>query len=254
MIYSTTKIRNTLTLILIPAIDLAQGRVVHAYRGQRDEYQPLRSRLCRSCEPSDVIAGLLGLHAFTTLYIADLDALQDKGDQSTVIKQIRDRFPDLELWIDAGIHTLPRCRRWRQGAPRTTAVLGSETLSDTALLQNKRVTECDTVLSLDFKGNRLLGPADLLERPEHWPTRIIAMCLDQVGSAQGPDTERLRQLERKSPHSELFAAGGVRDLDDLLQLRQLGVVGALLASALHDGRIDAAHITALARSSAEKSS
>jgi len=56
----------------------------------------------------------------------------------------------------------------------------------------------------------------------------------------------MQQLRRKSPRSDLFAADGVRDLDDLLHLRQLGVAGALLASALHNGRIGPAQIAALA--------
>jgi len=232
-------------LILIPVIDLAQGRVVHARRGRRDDYLPVRSKLCRSCEPTDVIAGLLRLHTFSTLYIADLDAIRGLDDQNCVLEKLRDRFPDLEIWIDPGINTRTRYHQWQQLALGST-VVGSETLSDSGLLQNTLAADTDTVLSLDFNADRLLGPPDLLERSEHWPRRVIVMCLDRVGSNEGPDTERLQQLRRKSPRSELFAAGGVRDLDDLLQLRQLGVTGALLASALHDGRIGPAQIAALA--------
>lgn len=232
-------------MIIIPVIDLAQGRVVHARRGRRDDYQPVRSKLCRSCKPTDVIAGLLRLHTFSTLYIADLDAIRGLDDQSSVLQKLRDRFPDLDIWIDPGINTRTRYHQWQQLALGST-VVGSETLSDSGLLQNTLAADTDTVLSLDFNADRLLGPPDLLERPEHWPRRAIVMCLDRVGSNEGPDTERMQQLHRKSPRSELFAAGGVRDLDDLLQLRQLGMAGALLASALHDGRIGPAQIAALA--------
>ncbi|MEN8802104.1 MAG: HisA/HisF-related TIM barrel protein [Thiogranum sp.] len=232
-------------MILIPAIDLAQGRVVHARRGRRDDYQPVRSKLCRSCEPADVIAGLLRLHTFSTLYVADLDAIRGLDNQSSVLGELRDRFPDLDIWIDAGIDSRNSYRRWHQLALGST-VVGSETLSDSGLLQNTMAADTDTVLSLDYNADRLLGPADLLERPEHWPTRVIVMCLDRVGSKAGPDTDRMQQLRRKFPDSDLFAAGGIRDLDDLLNLRQLGVAGALLASALHDGRIGAAQIASLA--------
>jgi len=231
------------TLILIPAIDLAQGRVVHARRGRRDDYPPVRSKLCRSCQPTEVIAGLLRLHTFSTLYIADLDAIRGLDDQTTVLATLRDRFPDLDIWIDPGINTRARYHHWQRLA-LGSIVLGSETLADTGLLQN--TLAADTVLSLDFKGGKLLGPPDLLERPEHWPARVIVMCLDRVGSNEGPHTERMQQLRRQFPQSDLFAAGGIRDLDDLLHLRQLGVTGALLASALHDGRIGPTQIAALA--------
>lgn len=232
-------------MILIPAIDLAHSCVVHGRRGRRHDYQPVRSKLCPTCEPTDVIAGLLRLHTFSTLYIADLDAIRGLGDQTAVLEKLRVQFPDLNIWIDPGINTLTRYHQWQQLALGST-VLGSETLSNTGLLQNTLGADTDTVLSLDFNGDRLLGPPDLLEQAENWPTRVIVMCLDRVGSNEGPDTERMQQLRRKSPGSELFVAGGVRDLDDLLHLRQLGVAGALLASALHDGRIGPEQITALA--------
>jgi phosphoribosylformimino-5-aminoimidazole carboxamide ribotide isomerase len=45
----------------------------------------------------------------------------------------------------------------------------------------------------------------------------------------------------------VLAGGGVRDLDDLRQLAEFGCDGALVASALHDGRLTAADV-AVARS------
>ena len=190
-----------------------------------------------------MVAGLLRLHGFSTLYVADLDAIRRRGDQTAVIKALREQFPKLELWIDPGIDTRVRYDAWRHAVPGLP-VLGSETLADPALLAD--TLAADGLLSLDFRGDTLLGPLDLLERPEHWPRRVIVMCLDRVGADAGPNTKRLQQLRRLSPASQLYAAGGVRDLDDLLRLRQLGVSGALLASALHDGRIGPAQIAAFA--------
>jgi phosphoribosylformimino-5-aminoimidazole carboxamide ribotide isomerase len=51
-------------------------------------------------------------------------------------------------------------------------------------------------------------------------------------------------LARKKP-ANIFAAGGVRNMEDLLTLKQLGVFGALVASALHNGRIKSADIMQL---------
>jgi phosphoribosylformimino-5-aminoimidazole carboxamide ribotide isomerase len=41
----------------------------------------------------------------------------------------------------------------------------------------------------------------------------------------------------RHPEVELITGGGVRDADDLAALRQSGVAGVLVASALHDGRL-----------------
>lgn len=190
-----------------------------------------------------MVAGLLRLHGFSTLYIADLDAIRRRGDQTAVIRALREQFPHLDIWIDPGIDTRARYDAWRNAAPGLP-VLGSETLAEPGLLAD--ALAADGLVSLDFSGDTLLGLPELLERPERWPRRVIVMCLDRVGADAGPNTRRLQQLRRLSPAAQLYAAGGVRDLEDLLRLRQLGVSGALLASALHDGRIGPAQIAALA--------
>jgi phosphoribosylformimino-5-aminoimidazole carboxamide ribotide isomerase len=229
-----------LAVILIPVIDLSAGRVVHARGGERSNYRPLQSQLCRSSQPLQVVAGLLSLHPFTRLYIADLDAITRTGDNTAVISQLHAAFPGLQLWVDTGISIRSDLLLHRARCPGT-AVVGSETLADTALLQTS-VSGDDTVLSLDFRHGLPLGPTDIPAHPELWPGRVIVMSLDRTGSDRGPDLARLRQLRRDAPHCELFAAGGIRDADDLEQLQDLGVTGALLASALHEGRIDAGQL------------
>ena len=56
---------------VVPVIDLMAGRVVHARRGDRSNYRPLESKLTRSSEPVAVVAALLALAPFDTLYVAD---------------------------------------------------------------------------------------------------------------------------------------------------------------------------------------
>ena len=50
---------HAIAMQVIPVIDLSRGRVVHARRGQRELYQPLRSPLCVGSEPLAVVEGLL---------------------------------------------------------------------------------------------------------------------------------------------------------------------------------------------------
>ena len=220
---------------LIPVIDIAHGHAVHAVGGIRENYQPLQSKLCRSSEPVDVVTGLLELYPFTHLYIADLDAIQGRPVQATVLRQLHAAFPALKLWIDAGIRSADQLQSLQQLVP-VTLVLGSETLPDTTLLE--QLPDHDSaILSLDFNAQSFLGPAALLTTPALWPTRVIAMTLDRIGKHQGPDLELLQQLHVSAPSATLYSAGGVRNPDDLHILRASGCAGVLLASALHDGRL-----------------
>lgn len=222
---------------LIPVIDLALGHVVHARGGVREAYRPLKSRLCSSSEPLDVVAGLLDLHPFTHLYIADLDAIQGQPVQSTMLWQLHEHFPALQLWVDAGIRDTSQFYSLKK-LVRITPVLGSETLDNTSLLENPEFHET-YILSLDFQDQTFLGPAALLATPSLWSGRIIAMALGRVGQHRGPDLEQIRQLQNAAPAARLYAAGGVRDPDDLHALQAAGCTGVLLASALHNGRLTA---------------
>lgn len=220
---------------LIPVIDLARGHVVHARGGLRETYLPLQSSLCSSSEPFDVVTSLLDLCPFTHLYIADLDAIQGLPVQSSVLQQLHKGFPALQLWVDTGIRNVDQFYSLKQLAP-VTPVLGSETLADTHVVE-QLPDQDSAVLSLDFQGQSFLGPGTLLAKPLLWPRRVIAMTLDRVGNNRGPGLERLRQLHNAAPGAALYAAGGVRSTDDLNALRSAGCAGALLASALHDGRL-----------------
>src|SRR6267154_6808270 len=95
----------------------------------------------------------------------------------------------------------------------------------------------DAVLSIDYRGEQFLGTPDWLQRPQGWPAHLIAMNLGRVGSGLGPDLHRVAALRRLAPHARLYAAGGVRSLQDLHRCRQAGAAGALVASALHEERI-----------------
>ncbi len=210
---------------LIPAIDLKQGLVVHARGGQRDDYKPVCTEHFNDAAPLILIAAIAELLAPDTVYIADLDAIQGTGDNAATIAQIHERFPALQLWVDSGIQTACALEK----TDRITAVIGTETLRDDIALLN------DYILSLDFKDGKLLGN-DVLARHDDWPATVIALSLDAVGSGGGPDVKALQQL-RACYGGKLIAGGGVRSGDDLKALAELGIDGALAASAIYNGTL-----------------
>jgi phosphoribosylformimino-5-aminoimidazole carboxamide ribotide isomerase len=231
---------------VIPVIDLRAGQVVHARRGERDRYQPVRSVLCDGAEPAAVIEGLLALHGFESLYIADLDAIQGLGNHRAHIAQLRLRFPRLRLWVDAAFSSVSAVRRWQQ-EDLGTPIVGAESLPDLQRLEDiANACEPGTwILSLDFRGTDFLGPQALMAHTGLWPTKIIAMNLAKVGSGEGPDLALLRRLSGGQGFRQVFAAGGVRNASDLYAARNAGARGALIATALHDGSLTAQAIQAV---------
>ncbi|MEQ1578109.1 MAG: HisA/HisF-related TIM barrel protein, partial [Hyphomicrobium sp.] len=53
-----------------------------------------------------------------------------------------------------------------------------------------------------------------------------------------PDLERIADIAQRAGNARrVYAAGGVRNCEDLIAVRQAGAAGALVASALHGGQI-----------------
>ncbi|MDE3176899.1 MAG: nickel transporter [Pseudomonadota bacterium] len=220
---------------VIPVIDLMGRQVVRAKMGERAAYRPIETPLARTSDPVEVVAGLLRLAPFPTLYVADLDAIRGGGDNFAALARLRAAFPALQLWIDNGAADAGAVAAIRAYG---TPVLGSESQRDPALVE----ATPDALLSLDFRGEALQGPGELLARPQLWPDRLIVMTLGRVGSGAGPDLDRLATIRALAGPRRLYAAGGVRDRADLAALERAGAAGVLVASALHDGRLTAADL------------
>ena len=73
------------------------------------------------------------------------------------------------------------------------------------------------------------------------------MDLTRVGADTGPDVDRLKAIIAVAKGRAVFAAGGVRDAQDLAAIASLQAHGALLATALHSEAVTQNEIAALLR-------
>ena len=235
------------SFLIIPVLDLKHGQVVRARAGDRANYHPIVSPLSRGSGASDVLRGLRTLAPFRTVYIADLDAIAGEGDHRAVLGGLATEFPEVEFWLDGGFAS-PATARDAAGSG-FVPVVGTETLATADDLTDIRASLGDAgfVLSLDYRGAEFLGPPEIEHRAELWPDRVIVMTLDRVGTGGGPDLAALGRLARQGKGRAVFAAGGVRGDGDIADLVAAGIAGALVATALHDGRLTATALATLYR-------
>lgn len=227
-------------MLIIPVIDLKEGKVVHARNGNRDDYKPIDSLLCNSSAPHAVISAFLELYPFSNMYIADIDAITGVGSHFELIQTLATDFPQITFWLDCGIRQMNH--RALHIGQNIRPVVGSENMEN--LISYKAVSyACGSrhVLSLDYHHEQSLGTTELHETAKYWPDDVICMSLNHVGSSQGVDMKRLNLLQtlnqqRKTP-SRLYAAGGVRNINDCQRLKDANINGVLIASALHQQQI-----------------
>jgi uncharacterized protein related to proFAR isomerase len=261
---------------IVPVLDLQGGIVVHARRGQRAHYAPLRSPLVDGCEPVPVARALGAVAQTRSLYVADLDALAGAPvDVATLVAL----SAVAELWVDAGATVAERAADLaRAGATRN--VVGTESLGPgapgtqsagapgtrsagapgrrAAGARGRRAAGAPDrqaagapapplVLSIDLRDGRLISPRpELADRDpaaaaplaiELGVRELIVIDLARVGSDSGPPLGAVAELAAALPGLAIYAGGGVRDDADLHALEAAGATGALVATALHEGRI-----------------
>ncbi len=223
-------------MFIIPVIDLSRGLVVHAKRGERQSYQPITSVISASAEPEIVLSSFLELYPFKIIYIADLDAIQETGKQNEIVLELASRYKQCEFWVDAGIKAILN-KSSDYSANNIKLILGSENKLSEELLTSLLKENPDILLSLDFNEHGMIENSYLLKNNSSWPEQVIVMTLSRVGSNNGVDKQCLNKILKLVMNNKIYAAGGIRNTHDLLQLKSMNISGALIATALHTGAI-----------------
>ena len=230
---------------IIPVIDILNGAAVHALRGRRKEYQPLKSILCDYAEPV-AVASAFKRCGFKELYVADLDAIMGYGENFSVLEEIAEKT-DLRLMVDAGVSDLDQAQQvfWYKVSK---VIVGTETLPDLGFVKQaiESFGSDKVTFSLDLKAGKVLSNSELLRSmtPLEVAHRLqsvgvgelIVLDLARVGSSEGVDLILLKLL-LDSLKVKVLVGGGVNNMKDLATLRDMGVYGVLLATALHSGKI-----------------
>ncbi len=240
-------------LPIVPAIDLRNDLVVRGVAGNRAAYQPLDSSLIGSADPETVARWLVQTTQTNTLYVADLDAIEQGRPQWASILAIAHCA---RLWLDAGIGTSCQLGKLElflsQNSIVADVVVGLESLTSSIDL-NEIVARLEAerlIFSLDLCGGQLLTqiPAwaslssiELVETLiKLGIRRFLLLDLAAVGMDAGvPTLELARQIRQRCPHvaMQLIGGGGVRSAADLQAMAEAGFDAALVASALHKGAL-----------------
>jgi phosphoribosylformimino-5-aminoimidazole carboxamide ribotide isomerase len=249
---------------VIGVLDLLQGRAVHARAGVRENYAPVASADSSFAAGDALALAREYVHRFglTELYAADLDAIMTAATQSSVPFQegLIAALAALgaSLWLDAGTSSVAGARR-AVALGASPVVIGLETLASFDALGAicAEVGGHRVAFSLDLRRGEPVTTSALaagLKSPSEAASRLAAraaaagvhrICvidLARVGLVEGPDFASIASVRKAVPELTLVAGGGVRGLDDIRRLAEAGCDGALVGTALHQGRLKPADI------------
>ena len=205
-------------------------------RGERERYEPIDrySKVVSTSDPEEVVRAVRPQE----VYIADLNQITCRGENLRAIIAISRLARTM---VDIGISSLSDLNYLPE---RVTPVLGTETAS-LELIEDAAIQR-EIVVSIDMKNRKVLSrdlklaaasPPDLLRRLNGFSLAgVILLELDRVGTSLGLDREFLEKASSVSDHP-LILGGGVKGPEDLEALEQLNFRGALVATAVHNGKI-----------------
>jgi len=215
--------------LLIPSIDLLDGRIVQLVQGEK-----LRLAF------DDFEYWIEKFSKYPLVQLIDLDAAMRQGDNYALVAQIAKRLP---VQAGGGIHTIERARQvLKAGAQRV--ILGSALFSQEGKVNTAFAADlaaaigADRVVAgIDTKNGRIavkgwksqveLTPDDAIPELEPYVAAFLYTHVDGEGMMQGfpiATAARLRKLTAR----QLIVAGGIRsqqEIDDLNSLGADAVVG-----------------------------
>jgi phosphoribosylformimino-5-aminoimidazole carboxamide ribotide isomerase len=233
--------------MIIPCIDLQDGKAVQLVRGRR-----------RALAVDDVLGLLDRFRDYPILHVIDLDAAMGRGSNARWIKRLC-RQANRKVRVGGGIRTVARASRilsW--GAEKI--IVGSAAFRDGKVDRRflgrlaRRVGKKRVIVALDTESGRIvvrgwrerlkLRPEDVIPELEPYCWGFLSTFVDNEGTMKGTDLAWFRKLRRVT-RLPITAAGGIRSMREVQALEKAGMHAAV-GMAIYTGKL-AADKTGLGR-------
>jgi len=238
---------------IIPAIDLKDGNCVRLLKGDFEKTTEY------SRDPAAIGRRFSAL-AVENLHIVDLDGARSGTQQNAEIVRAIAGESGLKVQLGGGIRTRDDVALWLANDV-TRCVVGSTAINDPERVK-QWIAEFGSdavVLALDVRLDEAGTPRltthgwtkdsgtslwDCLDSyADAGAVHVLCTDVDRDGAMTGPNFALYAEILQRYHSLQLQASGGVRNIDDLEMLREIGLPAAITGRALLDGEITEAEVT-----------
>jgi phosphoribosylformimino-5-aminoimidazole carboxamide ribotide isomerase len=229
-------------VIVIPAVDLRQGRCVRLREGRAD------AETVFSEDPIAVATQWKTLGA-ERLHVVDLDgAFEGAPRQMALVAKIVAAMAPVPVEVGGGLRDLAAVEAVLEAGARW-AVVGTRAALDAAFLRDLcRACRDQIIVAVDARGPRVAvkGWTEVVDETvmalgrracDAGAAALLYTDVSRDGTEQGPNVDDTRALAAAVP-LPLLASGGVAGVSDILRLGALpGVAGVVVGRALYTGAL-----------------
>lgn len=230
---------STPRLVLLPAVDVADGKAVRLTQGEAGSETSYG-------DPVDAAAEWKAAGA-EWIHLVDLDAAFGRGDNRSLLKKVIREVDGVSIELSGGIRDDASLEHALEaGATRVnlgTAALENPEWAASAIGRYGQAI----AVGLDVRGTTLAARGWTREGGDLWEVldrledagcaRYVVTDVTKDGTLRGPNLELLRQVLDRTERP-VVASGGISNLDDIAALRELvplGLEGAIVGKALYAG-------------------
>ncbi|MEN2737855.1 bifunctional 1-(5-phosphoribosyl)-5-((5-phosphoribosylamino)methylideneamino)imidazole-4-carboxamide isomerase/phosphoribosylanthranilate isomerase PriA [Microbacterium sp. X-17] len=226
-------------LILLPAVDIADGQAVRLTQGEAGSETNYGDPVDAALE--------WARQGARWIHLVDLDAAFGRGSNASIIRRVIAEVPGVQVEVSGGIRDDASLEAaLESGAARinlgTAALENPEWAADVIGRYGEAIA-----VGLDVRGTTLAARGWTRDGGELWTvldrleeagcSRYVVTDVTKDGTLRGPNLDLLREMCERTP-KPVVASGGISSLDDIAALRELvplGVEGAIVGKALYSG-------------------
>ena len=225
--------------MLIPSIDLQQGRVVQLVQGER-----------LALSSDDLDAWIDRFRPFPVVQVVDLDAAMGTGSNEVLVRRVCRELP---CQVGGGVRSGGRARSLLEAGARRV-VVGSAFFTSTGVDLDAARAFADAVdreaivAAVDARGGCVavhgwktllpLTPVEAVVALAPYVGGFLYTHIDTEGTLTGLDLDAALEVRRATDRA-VIAAGGIRSLTEIERLERLGI-DAVVGMAVYTGAIDLA--------------
>jgi phosphoribosylformimino-5-aminoimidazole carboxamide ribotide isomerase len=231
-------------VIIIPAVDIRDGKCVRLLQGRKEDETVF------SDDPA-AMAQKWAKAGAELIHVIDLDGAFEKSPRN--VAAVRDILKTVKIPIQlgGGIRTEQTIRMFLDmGVYRV--IIGTEAINNPQLVaQSSRMFPGQITVGIDARNGRVaiegwtkttpIKAVDLAKQFENCGVAAINFTdIHRDGMQTGPNISETRRLA-EAINIPVVASGGVsniRDIQNLLPLEKIGVIGVITGRALYSGSLD----------------
>lgn len=229
-------------MLVIPAIDIKDNKVVRLYKGdyaKQTIYSDQPEKVAKQFEAAKV----------DYIHIVDLDgAKEGKGKNSKAIEKVREAVKT-PIEVGGGIRDEETIKLYLEKIGIDRVILGTIAVTNPDFVQkminkygNQRIlvgvdvkegyvsisgwTETSTLPYIDF----------IQKMQKIGVTKVIVTDISKDGTLKGPNYEMYQQIKKKTG-IDFVISGGVKSSEDVYQAAKLDCYGCIIGKAFYEGKI-----------------